>query len=205
MKRRWRLWLACFAVLLLLAWFWGPWTFYFLRGWIQGVIPRPGDDPPFSHPLAKVEEDTRSPFHIDPKKPYRIEFGRGSGLYGLDTVKINEEGTVVLHRQQGTWYTATIQLPPESLTKVLQAVEDNHLLGLHRAYHANVADGAQWVLWIKQGDEEKSVSFNNHFPKEIVRFANSLDAILSESGSGSLTWYPDRRGDHAKELWDREK
>ena len=94
-----------------------------------------------------------------------------------------------------------MQLSEESLAKVLQAVEDNQLLGLHKAYHANVEDGTQWVLWIKQGENEKAIYFNNHFPKAIVGFATDLDAVLSASGSGNLTWYPAAR-DHEKELWD---
>jgi hypothetical protein len=218
MKRRWRLWLGL-AVLIVLICFLGPWTFYFLRGWFYGVIPppQPADDPPFSHRLAKVEQDTRPAFHIDPKKPYRIELGRGSGWHGLDTVKISEDGAVVLYRNQeaasvaawsqGPWYKATMQLSAESLAKVLQAVEDNHLLALHKAYHADVADGTQWVLWIKQGDEEKSVYFNNHFPQEIVRFAGAVDAVLADSGSSNFTWYPvlGSSRDHEKELWNSIK
>jgi hypothetical protein len=208
MKRRWRLWLGLGGIVVV-AWFLGPWTCYFLRGWIYGVTPppQPADDPPVSERLAKVEKDSRPSFHIDPNKPYRIELGRGSGWHGLDTLKISEDGKVVLHRHQGTWYKATMKLPGESLAKVLQAVEENQLLGLHKAYHADVADGTQWVLWLSQGEKEKSVYFNNHFPKEIIRFAASLDAVLADSGSGNLTWYPVLGGgrDHEKELWDSIK
>jgi hypothetical protein len=203
MKRHWKQWLGL-GVLLLLAWLVGPWLFWWLVGMFYGVIPPPraADDPPFSYPLAKIEKDSRPAFQIDPKKPFRIELGRGSGWFGLDTIKVSEDGTVVIHRQQDIWYKATMQLSEDSLADVLQAVADNRLLGLHKAYHANnVMDGTQWVLWIKQGAEEKSVYFNNHFPKEIVRFATTLDAILAKSGSGNLIWSPASGRDHEKELW----
>lgn len=204
-RRRWRLWLGA-AVLILVAWMAGPWSYWWIRGLVYGVtLTHPADDPPFNHPLIRVEKDTRPSVQIDPKKPCRIEFGRGSGWHGLDTITISEDGTVVLHVQRATWYKATMQLTGESLAKVWQAVEDNHLLKLHKAYHGDVADGTQWVLWIKQGQEEKATYFNNHFPKEVVNFASSLDAILAEGGAENLNWGPTGSRDHEKELWDSIK
>jgi hypothetical protein len=74
-------------------------------------------------------------------------------------------------------------LPPEAVAEVLKAVESNGLMGLHKAYHDdNIAAGTQWVLWIKQGEREKSVYFNNSFPRAITAFAGQLDAILARAG-----------------------
>jgi hypothetical protein len=174
-------------------------------------------DPPIGHVLSRVDKDIRPAFRIEPTKPFRIEFGRGSGWHGLDTIKVDQDGRVVLHREnhqrQGdtiiqSWEKATLQLPPRSLTKVLEAVEANRLMELHKGYHANVADGTQWVLWIKQGNQEKSVYFNNHFPEQIVRFAERLDGILSECGVDKLDWQvvpavETRRNE--RELWDSIK
>src|SRR5262245_55092291 len=54
--------------------------------------------PPHEHVATKVVSDEKPAFRIDPDKPYRIEFGRGSGWHGLETVQFAEDGRVVLHR-----------------------------------------------------------------------------------------------------------
>jgi hypothetical protein len=147
---------------------------------------------------------------LDPDLPYIIQFGRGSGWHGLDTAKIAQDGAVTLHRQLANqegpfWETATLKLRQESLARVLDAVEKNRLFGLRKAYHGNVADGTQWVLWLKQGDREKAVYFDNHFPPEIERFADALDTALAENGLEKAEWRyvggADARG-HERALWD---
>src|SRR5262249_22328392 len=98
---------------------------------------------------------------LDPALPCRIEFGRGSGWHGLDTVLVLEDGTVVLHRlsqeddgrgMRRFVETASLNLTAESLAEVREAVEKNRLLELSRRYHGGAADGTQWVLWVRQGD-----------------------------------------------------
>jgi hypothetical protein len=166
---------------------------------------------------GSVERDDRPTFTIDRTQPFRLEFGRGSGLDGLNTVKIDQTGRALLHRQKTefrkdvtilSWEYATLQLSPEALADVLQAVESNHLMGLHRAYHKNIADGTQWVLWLKQGEREKSVYFDNYFPPAITAFAKQFDAILTRAGSDKVTWQPvpeRESGQHERELWDSIK
>ena len=166
---------------------------------------------------GSVERDDRPAFTVDPGQPFRLEFGRGSGWHGLNTVKLDHTGRVVLHRLKSerredvtilSWEVATLQLSPEVLAEVLKAVESNNLMGLHKAYHEDIADGTQWVLWIKQGEGEKSVYFNNSFPKAIRAFAEQLDAVLARAGLGTAAWQPvpDREsGQHERELWDSIK
>ena len=152
------------------------------------------------------------PGGLDPDLPYIIQFGRGSGWHGLDTVKVAQDGTVTLHRltngEDPFWETATLKLHTESLAQVLDAIEKNRLFGLRKAYHGNVVDGTQWVLWLKQGDKEKAVYFDNHFPPEIERFADALDKALAENGLEKAEWRyvgeADARG-HERALWDSIK
>jgi hypothetical protein len=174
---------------------------------------------------GRVEKDDRPAFTIDRTQPFWLEFGRGSGWHGLDTVKIDQTGRVVLHRMKSTrqenlnvlswevatlqvlsWEVATLQLPPEVVAEVLKAVESNRLMGLHRAYRDDkIADGTQWVLWIKQGEREKSVYFDNSFPRAITAFAEQVDAILARAGLNKVAWQPvpERESrQHEKELWD---
>jgi hypothetical protein len=145
---------------------------------------------------------------FNPTLPYWVKFGRGSGRCGLDTVKVTEDGTAILHRRAhsgGGWETATLRMTAASLDRVAHAIKDNRLFGLQEAYHGGVADGTQWVLWLKQGQQEKAVYFDNHFPDEVLRFADDLDLALAESGLEMEAW----RGigdavarEHQRDLWD---
>ena len=51
---------------------------------------------------------------VDSGSAWRIEFGRGSGMHGLDTAAVGSDGTVVLHRLdrrgEGCWETTTLTL-----------------------------------------------------------------------------------------------
>jgi hypothetical protein len=171
----------------------------------------------------KVVEDGRQVFQIDPDLPYHIELGQGSGWHGLDTVRITSDGMVVLFRSHHVylprhplffwqtemhvfyWETATFQLDKDAQQAVLQAIADCQLLKLHKTYSANIADGTQWVLWIKQSDKEKSVYFDNHFPKEICDFAKRLDEILHQGGRTHVQWRKvpaSKERLHEKQLWE---
>lgn len=166
---------------------------------------------------GRIERDERPSFTIDPTQDFRLEFGRGSGLQGLDTVKIDRMGSVVLHRLKRdyenekdiyTWQTATLHLTHEAMVDVVKAVEENGLTKLHRAYHENIHDGTQWVFWLKQGEHEKTIYFNNRFPKQITQFAKQLDGILAAAGRDRLAWQAvpeDESRKHERELWDSIK
>jgi hypothetical protein len=179
----------------------------------EGLV-QPDDGSVKNHPLSEVKKDDRPPFRLDPTQPYRIEFGRGSGRDGLNTVKVSHDGRVTLHRVryfreeqvlEHRWEASACNLTPAQLEKLLRSVEANGLLDMHRAYHAKIADGTQWVLWIQQGPNQKSVYFNNHFPRQILRFASQLDGVLSEAGEDKLEWQtvsPEEAWQHDRELWD---
>src|SRR3984957_17019307 len=113
--------------------------------------------------LLAVRNDSPA-FTIDRSQPFWLEFGRGSGWHGLDTVKLDQTGRVVLHRMKSerkedvnvlSSEAANLELSPEALAEVLKAIASNGLMGLHKEYHENIYDGTQWVLWIKQGEREK--------------------------------------------------
>ena len=124
-----------------------------------------------------------------------LEFGRGSGRYGLDTVKVFQDETVILHRRtnpfdRDIWETTTLQLTPESLAEVLAAVEKHRMRDLNKVDDGGLLDGTQWVPWLQQGAREKSVYFNNSFPEEISSFAEDLDNVLKDAGSEKARWRP---------------
>ena len=162
---------------------------------------------PPQFPLAKVTRSDRPVFELDAAKDYRIEFGRGSGLDGLDTVAVSSDGAAVLHRLTKTrgWATATLTLSHTALERILNSLKVQRIMFMADAYHADIADGNQWVLTVTQGDRRKAIYFNNHFPKSILRFAAVIDAELREAGETALHWslVPRARwGDHDTRLWN---
>ena len=175
-------------------------------------------DEPAAYPAVKGERATRPAFDIDSTKAFRIELGRGGGFDGLDTVKLDRSGKVIMHRvkweQRQTrhrkfrirvWETVSLRVSEEDVAKILEAIKAKELMNLDRAYHADVADGTQWVFRIEQGGREKSVYFNNHFPASIIQFAKKLDAIIAESGVNELAWKAvpeDEHGQHDNALWE---
>lgn len=155
-----------------------------------------------------IQTDPRSPFDLDPTKVFTIELGRGSGWHGLDVVKIDETGFVELQRVQGgTVETGSLRLSAANITKLTQMVNSRKLTTMGKSYIASrVADGTQWVLWIEQGPNQKSIYFSNTFPAQITAFAADLDALLANAGMTNVTWTPLPAGtgrDHQKQLWDR--
>jgi hypothetical protein len=200
MRRRW-IWLLLIAALGLGVWLlprFVPLPITVAEGYEQYGTP-------MNHPVSEVKKDDRPAFRIDPKKPWVIEFGRGSGWHGLDTAKLDQDGRLILYRlREDRWETAAAQLPPGTVAEVLEAVKANRLLELDRAYHAAVCDGTQWVLSVRQGDREKALYFNNHFPDPIVGFAERFDAVVAGSVGPALRWraVPSAWArDHERELW----
>ena len=170
---------------------------------------------PSNFPLVEIKDDGKSPFIFDPQKSIEIEFGRGSGLDGLNTIKISKTGKVLLHRSRLTyqdekistqWEYSEFYLSAEDVSQLSDFIGKHHISRLHSAYHAAVDDGTQWIFWIKQGEHEKSIYCNNHFPEEIVSFAKFLDELLIKKGVCNLKWQrvPENNArEHEKKLWER--
>jgi hypothetical protein len=160
-----------------------------------------------------VEQWWPLPNHVEPDSPWKIEFGRGSGWRGLNTVCLTHDGVAVLHRMNHAsrstrdpyWETTSLTLPPEAVAEVVASVEKNRLLGLQHTYRSGAHDGTQWVFRFTQGGYEKAVYFDNEFPRAIERFSADLHRVLAEHGLRSREWsrVPDgswRR--HERALWD---
>jgi hypothetical protein len=176
-----------------------------------------GDPLGMNHPLSSIEADSRPAMRFDSSKPYRLEFGRGSGWHGLDTVVLEQDGTVVMHRLKAEkkdevihqyWETGTFQLDTNATQRIAEIISNLNLVDMHRAYHADVHDGTQWVFWIVQGEEEKSIYFNNHFPEVIQDFAVALDSELMSAGSENITWTrvpASKERQHENAIWNSIK
>ena len=124
-------------------------------------------------------------------------------MNGLETISIAEDGQTTLHRsvRSGGWEYASLRLTAKQLEAIAEAVTRRGLFRLANAYHAPIHDGTQWVLWIRQGEREKAVYFDNSFPRAIRAFADDLDRILSPAGYDQLRWKRTNARTHDDELW----
>jgi len=81
-------------------------------------------------------------------------------------------------------------------------VDAERLLRLRPEYiNRNVHDGAQWVLWVRQDDWERSVYCSNDFPSGLTRFARRLTDLIARL---DLRWadVPKDAPRHDAALWE---
>ncbi len=168
---------------------------------------------PENPPLARIVEDQTPPFTLDPSTPFLLSLGRGDGKMELNTISINEQGTVTLYslrveRCDGVWNTfwetGTLHLSRDDVKAILDTVHTQHLMSLHTQYHADVYDGTQWILWLTQAPHEKSIYCHNYFPEEIVAFSDFVDDLLLKRGLPDILWTQipdDEAGVHDDALW----
>ena len=165
-----------------------------------------GRDPDTGEPIFALDHSVADSCHhkFSASLPFRISLGRGSGLYGLETIAIDENLLAILHRETNAgWETCSVKLTIDEWGTVVDAIEQNDLLSLSREYHAKIADGTQWVLWIEQNGQSKTVYCNNFFPDQIRNFAAVIDTVF-DIDDDMLEWkpVPDKLvGNHDNELW----
>lgn len=150
-----------------------------------------------------------------PDLPFTIELGRGSGMYGLDTIRISSDEGARLYRSETftpkhsrfrsqIWYSAQLELPKPAIASIASAISEHKIMGLDRKYHANIDDGTQWVLRIVQGESQKAIYFNNRFPEEVKRLATIIDQTFDKNGLAKVKWSEEPAmvaGQHDAELW----
>jgi len=142
------------------------------------------------HPINIVADDT-SILSFNPDLPFNLEFGRGSGLSGLATVKLATNGAVTVTKRdiiletvkagkyEPVWATSHFEIKQRDVEQISKAIKELALCDLDKAYHdRNIADGTQWVFYLRQNGRKKAVYFNNYFPKSILRFSTLVDQTL---------------------------
>jgi hypothetical protein len=158
-----------------------------------------------NYPLHKSITDTQTIFALNADLPFSIEIGRGSGWHGLDILTLNNTGAVVIRRVKSNtnrvYECADMKLTIKDILDIANCVNDCGILKLDRMYSADVRDGTQCVFVLKQGNNEKFVYFNNHFPPAFQIFTTTIDNILNNNGFSKLTWSPSS-DTHEKGLWE---
>jgi hypothetical protein len=144
---------------------------------------------------VEIDFDSQVPFRIDPTIPFIIELARGGGPVGMDSIWIDDTGTVNFHRLMGHPdhpEMATLRVPLETLEQIVDAVQGNGVMHLHAAYRdRKIADGPEWRFRVQQTGRRKTVECLNFFPIEMTQFASQLDQLLLTAGSASLKWAPE--------------
>jgi hypothetical protein len=124
--------------------------------------------------------------------PYQIDFGRGSGQAGYWSVSVRWDGTVIECTPSGdlSRKKRTFKLPSDALRKIEKSVLKNKLLRLKNEYRdPEIVDGSLWTFRISSAwGDMRETDFHNRFPKQIVRFANELDAVLAASEVDAVQW-----------------
>lgn len=173
------------------------------------VFPAACDPAAFDTHRGKVitHPDPTPSLELDPAKPFTLAFGRGSVLYGLAVILIDEAGHARISRPPRTlnddWAQAELALPQPALTHLAARINILHLTRLDRHYSVeNLRDGTQWVFHVAQGDHAKTIYCDNYFPTPITSFAHDLDAVLDQAGLATADWNPGGR-DLENLLWEK--
>ena len=100
--------------------------------------------------------DSAKAITFDPEAPFTLDLGRGSRAYGLETISVAENGKVTFVRagRNGLWETSAMQLTPEQVRDIAELMKRDGVLRLGRGYRKPSPGNAQWILMIRQGDEE---------------------------------------------------
>lgn len=171
-----------------------------LLGWMPSGCSRDDYD---------ITPDPRPAFVLDSTKPFVIEIGQGSGLDGLDIIRVEDSGMVLLTRfvSQLKPESASLQLSKPELVSLVSLVNKLQLTDMGRVYSdPRIVDGTQWVLWIEQLPSQKAIYFNNAFPEPIIAFVSELSTMLDAAGASTVTWQvmpADEANQQQSKLWSR--
>lgn len=158
-----------------------------------------GDPGAMNFPLVRTTTDPGPEMNFDPSIPYDLKFGRGSGSDGYETIAIDEQGHVLkLRPRPGRlendghyyWEVSSSSINKKASQQIAELILEHHLPEMASEYHADVADGSQWEIRLIQGNAEKHIYCNNHFPEAIQDFAVAFDRIFFESQFDATEWRP---------------
>lgn len=142
---------------------------------------------------ATVPATAQSAF--DPSAPTDIWLGRGSGMFGLDVVHLSRHGELFVDRAVAAPASSPPGLPgyvherahlrvAASVTADARDLVRRLRVDRLRAEYRKkgMHDGTQWVLRVRQDGYDRSVVFDNRFPRAVRRFARDLDVLTGAQG-----------------------
>lgn len=167
-----------------------------------------------SHPAQTIVPDAQPPFRFDPTTAWTMIFGRGGAPIGYNTMRMDAQGTVQLvyydyvHAPEGGWHLVgkkgLLTLSAEDISAFIEYINASSLLEMPTVYRAAIYDGTRWIFVIEQGEYQKTISCINHFPEEMIEFANTIDRLLIMNGLFEIAWETmpwDEADRYEKTLW----
>ena len=100
------------------------------------------------------------------------------------------------------WALVESKLPQDSIERIANRLAALQLDHLHKGYHAEIFDGTQWILHVRQGTSVKAIYFNNHFPDDILLFAKFIDAEIESLSLQESDATEIKGRNHDGWLWD---
>jgi hypothetical protein len=161
------------------------------------------------HPLAKADPDPawsgQGDFLLQLNDSFEFQLGQGSGMHGLNLVKVSADGKVVHeYRGSGRWGRKTFYVGGAELERLVNRINSLGIFRLHKSYHADVLDGTQWCLLIKAGGRRKSVYCDSYFPAAIHKLAKFVHQELIQPYTGDVQAEHVSASEHRefqKEIW----
>jgi hypothetical protein len=138
--------------------------------------------------LSRNEEGDELPYpSFDPAKPFQLKFEREDLPGRFSRVEIVDDGRTIKcevrhHRRAERAY---LQLSPEQVRAVAQAIGRHRLVYLKRRYATERRSRLPWELELRQDTWEKMSSFDNSFPDSIREFSLELDDILPAASANT--------------------
>jgi|ERR1043165_2730444 hypothetical protein len=167
--------------------------------------------PHYDFPLSESKDDPGEkvirPEQILHSQDFLFSMGVGSGLSGLDVLRVNQTGTAsyTFRTSEEDCWTVTFQVSEPVVTKLRQTLVQMKYLELKRSYHAAVIDGTQWCIRLEVDGISKAVYCDNYFPAVVGQLAEFVrDEILHPNEKKIMrAWKirPKAARDSAKDLW----
>ncbi len=145
-------------------------------------------------------------FHLRLDDSFEFQLGLGSGLHGLNLVKIFADGTAsYVYETAGGWNRKSFSVPRRDVERLVEKVNALRVFGLAQVYSdPNIEDGAQWCLLIKTGGRKKRVYCNNYFPGELQELAEFVHRMVVQPAAAQARGMPislEELRQNEKEVW----
>ncbi len=106
-------------------------------------------------------------FAVDPNLPFEFEYANGSGRYGMKVYRRDESGRIQYFcavRDSCTEGDGEIDADAANAV-ILRSIQQTDFRRIAQTYSAEVYDGWQAMLWIRQGAHERVIHFDNAAPR----------------------------------------
>ena len=151
-----------------------------------------------------------APWPVVYDSTFEFQLGQGSGLDGLDLIKIAPNGSAVYqyHSPSMDWSRKTFQLTSAEMQSLVDKLNELKIVALNDHYTGNIHDGTQWCLFVKSQGHLKRIYCNNRFSGRVEKLADFVHKkIINRAGSkaSAVSVPPDHYREFEAEIWGGKK